>query len=127
MGLHAFVAVTEFGLRMINQPGVGQVGLNCLYDTHLRNLFAFHTIAKHERLSSEGKSYYREVGCALVDQHRRINRMLRHAEREQILSSLIWPIRTVSKAATAENASVDIHQVASIDEIVELIPAEFEA
>jgi hypothetical protein len=47
--------------------------------------------------------------------------------REHILSSLIWPIRAVSKAATAENASVDIHQVASIDEIVELILAEFEA
>src|SRR6266513_2334387 len=67
LGLHAFVAVTEFGLRAIKEPTLGHVGLNWLYDTHLRNLFAFHTIANHERLSGEGKSYYRKTGCVLAD------------------------------------------------------------
>jgi len=127
IGLHAFVAVTELGLRMIDQPYLGQVSLNWLYDTHLRNLFAFHTIAKHERLSNDGKSYYRELGRALADQHSRIGGILRPAQREQILSSLNWPIRPVSEVNTAENASIDIHQVASIDEIVELIPLDFGA
>jgi HEXXH motif-containing protein len=125
VGLHAFVAVTEFGLRTINQPR-GQVALSWLYDTHLRNLFAFHTIAKHEKLSSEGRSYYREVGCVLANQHRRIKAMVRLAQREQILSSLRWPIRPVSEGETVANPSIDIRQVASTDEIVGLIPPEFD-
>lgn len=121
VGLHAFVAVTEFGLRTINQPALGQVSMSWLYDTHLRNLFAFHTVARHERLSSQGKSYYRKLGCVLADQDRRIKSIMRPAHRERTLNALTWPIRPAAERASAANASIDVGQVASADEIVGLI------
>ena len=127
LGLHAFVAVTEFGLRAIKEPTLGHVGLNWLYDTHLRNLFAFHTIANHERLSGEGKSYYRKVGCVLADQHRCLNVLLGPRQREQVLSSLSWPVRPVSEGDAAANASLDIRQIASAEDIDGLISPEFAA
>ena len=123
VGLHAFVAVTEFGLRTINQSALDQVPLSQLYDTHLRNLFAFHTIANHEKLSSEGKSYYRKLGCILTDQDRRVKAMVKPAQREQILSSLRWPIRPASEGEAAANVSLDIRHIASTDGIAGLIPA----
>jgi HEXXH motif-containing protein len=117
LGLHAFVAVTEFGLRTINQPSFGQVGLKWLYDTHLRNLFAFHTIAKYEKLSSDGKSYYREMGTVLAKQHARIYTMMRLAQQEKFFSLARGPMSPASERATAINASIDIGQLASTTEI----------
>jgi HEXXH motif-containing protein len=123
LGLHAFVAVTEFGLRTIEKPTHGKVSLNWLHETHLRNLFAFHTIANHEELSSDGKSYYREVGHVLATQHDRIGALVAPAQQEEILSSLGWPIRPEGEAAA--NASIDIRRVALTSEIAGLIPSEF--
>ena len=119
LGLHAFFAVTEFGLRTLNKPSLGQVSLRWLYETHLRNLFAFHTIASHEILSSDGKAYYRELGRGLGSQHRRIEALIGPAQQEQILSSLEWPIRPEGLAA--ENALLDLPRVARTNEIASLI------
>jgi HEXXH motif-containing protein len=119
LGLHAFFAVTEFGLRTLDTSSRDQISRRWLYETHLRNLFAFHTIASHEILSSDGKSYYRELGRGLGRQHQRIEALIDRAEQEQILSSLEWPMRPQGLAA--ENASLDLRRVARTNEIASLI------
>jgi hypothetical protein len=108
----------------MKQLAFGQAVLNRLYDTHLRNLFAFHTIAHHEKLSNDGRSYYQQMGRVLANQNDRINALVGPAHRRQIINSLTWPTRPFTKGLTPVNASIDITQVLSTDEIVGLIAPE---
>ena len=120
LGLHAFVAVTEFRLRVLERPELGRVGAATLLDTHYRNVFALRTVARHETLSAAGRRYYGEIAAVLARQHRLVQATAGPAERARVLDTLRCA-PTPDGAGTAENAGVNLAQDASVDEIAALI------
>lgn len=105
LGLHAFVAVTELRLRTLDLGLQAPFSMRDLVDTHLRNLYACATVLAHEKISAEGRRYYRDIAERLSEQDRRIRNCLapagQNVDAEALRSTFIterWAHRTLNAA-----------------------------
>lgn len=72
LGLHAFVAVNEVGLRAARSAGFTEGLAKSMFQTHRMNLFTFRTLLEHEELEEPGRRLLSEIAAALAAQHAEI-------------------------------------------------------
>ncbi len=82
LGLHAFLAVVEFRLALINSLDQTDSMLEELAFLHLRNLVACKILLTEEEFSEPGRVYYHEVVTMLSSQEALVNRLAGPATRE---------------------------------------------
>ncbi len=74
LGLHAFVAVNELRLRLLETGLVGKSerGLRHFAKSHGKNLFAFRTLMEFDVAETRGRLLMAEIGAQLAHQHGRL-------------------------------------------------------
>ncbi|MDY7228810.1 aKG-HExxH-type peptide beta-hydroxylase [Hyalangium rubrum] len=72
LGIHAFLAVNRFRLRVMERMGFTPERRHHLFNLHRTNLFSFRTMLEHEQLSAHGRAVFVEYARELISQHKLI-------------------------------------------------------